>query len=688
MNLSFRNYYWRWLKNLIFLSLLSLIFLSIGRLFFAIYFGGFSNLFIHFSDLKKAMFLGVRFDLIPVSYINVIPFLLLNLGYFLPGKLTIKMIRFSSLLILSLGNFLLLWLLIFDYGFYSYFQDHLNVLFFGFFEDDTIALLTSIYKNYNIILWGSLLGAIHYAIYRFIKFLFSPFDFDIKARSFSWKMPLTFALGLVLLSFFGRGNFTRLPLSIEDAHISQNEFVNEIALNGALTLNRAIKIRKTFGKDNFDYIKKYGFKDWKEAFQEVFGEEPKSNEIHISLTKKTKENPFLKSNPPHVVVVVMESFGSYWNDSDSDKFQILGDLKNHFAKGILFKNFLPAENGTIGSIVSVATSQVIRPGARFLSESQFMKTSIDSSGHRPFSESGYETHFVYGGKLGWRNLGKFLKIQGYQKLWGADEIKEAMPELNHIPEEELGNEWGVFDEYLYTFIEEQLRTATKPQFFFVLTTSNHPPFEYPSSYQPRKMELTPEFLVGLTVNKELAMKRFLGIQYANQKMAEFLNRIHSSSLEENTILALTGDHSYWITKGVDQDQEFKRYAVPFFLSIPKNYRPLKHDPHKFGSHEDIFPTLYHLALSNQSYVKLGEDLFNDSSVAINSSGIVANEWGSFHNNKFWAWKDPHKQILTPVEVSAALTSLKRKGEGLIALTDAYLKSEKSRKQNSSKSDQQ
>jgi phosphoglycerol transferase MdoB-like AlkP superfamily enzyme len=263
-----------------------------------------------------------------------------------------------------------------------------------------------------------------------------------------------------------------------------------------------------------------------------------------------------------------------------------------------------------------------------------------------------------------------------------------MPELNHLSEKDLGNEWGIFDEYLYSFIEEQLRTATKPLFFFVLTTSNHPPFEYPSSYQPRPLDLNSDFLSGLAVDENLARKRFTVLQYGNQKMAEFLGRINSSSLSENTIVALTGDHSYWITKGVDQDQEFKRYAVPFFLAIPKDYRPKKYDPNKFGSHEDIFPTLFNLALSNQTYIKLGEDLFTEPSFSMNSSGIIANEEGAYHNNKFWRWLDRDKQLLSPTEKTPNLERLRKKAEGLIALTDAYLKSEKSHKQTASKNDRQ
>lgn len=676
MKLSFKHYYWRWLKNQVFLFLIFAFLMTIARLTFALYFGDSTVFTVHTEEIRKAFFLGLRYDLMPLAYVNLLPFVLLHIGYFLPGKFSIRFVRTLIIALLSLGYFVILWLYIFDYGFYSYFQEHLNVLVFGFFEDDTKALLITLYKNYNLPLWLTFVLFVKYGLYRFVRFLFSPFEFDLRPRNFGFKLIPIFLFGLVALGFMGRGNFTRLPLSLEDAHISKNEFINEIALNGALTLNRAIKIRKTYGKGEYDYLKNYGFTSWQDAYRAVTGFPPAGKTIVESLTVKTRPNPIAKAQPPHVVLVVMESFGTYWNNKDSQNFQILGDLKDQFNKGYLFKNFLPAENGTIGSIVSVATSQVIRPGARFLSESDLMNTALRSAGNIPYKESGYETHFVYGGKLGWRELGKYLSAQKYDHLWGADEIKEAMPELSNFSERDLGNEWGIFDEYLYSFIDEHLRTATKPQFFLVLTTSNHPPFEFPSSYNPRPISFDEELLSKITIEESLARKRFECFQYANQKAAEFLSRIQDSSLRDKTIVALTGDHSYWIAKGVGQDQEFKRYAVPFFLSIPERYKPTTFNPMKFGSHEDIFPTLYNLSLSSKEYVKLGEDMFSENSDAINSSGIIANEHGAYHHDKFWKWTSLEFQMLQETSPTPELMQLKNKGRGLIGLTDGYLKEEK------------
>ncbi len=678
MNLSLRHYYRRWLKNLLLFFIATAIFLTLCRVGFALHFGHFQNLVSDKKNLLHALFLGLRFDLIPLAYIYSLPFLLLHILYAIPGRLNVKFVRMSLVSVLCMGYFILLWLYVFDYAFYSYFQDHLNILFFGLYEDDTVATLISVWKSYNLPVWLTVVLVIHYVIYRFIKIVFSMYDFDIRAPRMRFRYPIVLVVGSVVFAFFARGNFGRIPLSFEDAHISSDEFINELSLNGVITLNRAIKIRKTFGRSEFDYLKQNGFKDWQAAYSATFGKNPSGIDLKESLIVKSPENIHAKAHPPHTVLVVMESFGSYWDDRQSSEFDILGELKKHFDEGLLFKNFLSSENGTIGSIVSVATSSVIRPGSRFLSESEFMNLPLDSSGHMPYKNAGYETHFVYGGKLGWRELGKYLKKQKYDHLWGADEIKEAMPELRNISARELGNEWGIFDEYLYTFIEDHLRTAVKPQFFLVLTTSNHPPFEYPSSYVPKPINLTTEIMSNMTVGKDLALKRFNSLQYANQKVGEFITRIRSSTHKDNMIISLTGDHSFWIANGVGNEQEFKRYSVPFFISTPNAYKPVKVNLEKFGSHEDIFPSLYHLSLSNQKYVKLGEDLFSDESHALNSSGLVATELGAYHNGSYWKWKDRKKQILEQTAETPELLKLKMHSLGLISITDLYLKGEKTR----------
>jgi hypothetical protein len=54
---------------------------------------------------------------------------------------------------------------------------------------------------------------------------------------------------------------------------------------------------------------------------------------------------------------------------------------------------------------------------------------------------------------------------------------------------------------------------------------------------------------------------------------------------------------------------FSKYAVPFYLYVPKQYDTLKNLPKDIvGSHNDIFPTLYNLSLSDATYYNFGTSL--------------------------------------------------------------------------------
>jgi hypothetical protein len=79
-------------------------------------------------------------------------------------------------------------------------------------------------------------------------------------------------------------------------------------------------------------------------------------------------------------------------------------------------------------------------------------------------------------------------------------------------------------------------------------------------------------------------------------------------------------------------------------------------------------------------------MFSEQSDAINSSGLIAGPDGAYHHGRFWKWRDGNYEFLEPTEPTPELLKLKSKAEGLISITDIYLKSEKQNKKNSVDSD--
>lgn len=90
------------------------------------------------------------------------------------------------------------------------------------------------------------------------------------------------------------------------------------------------------------------------------------------------------------------------------------------------------------------------------------------------------------------------------------------------------------------------------------------------------------------------------------------------------------------------------YAVPFYLNVPDNIlasTQYEYDPQRVGSHRDLFPTLYHFSLSDQSYISLGgENMLAEQDVSrfgYNAFRSI-NQYGAFSsegNGLYYPWKE-------------------------------------------------
>ena len=565
-------------------------------------------------------------------------------------------------------------ILICDLSFYSYFQDHINVLFFGLFEDDTKAVLTTIWKNYNVPLWGGLIFLIYFLFWKLLKkiFTFERIDLNYMRPWDTKKLAVVFVGLLVVLAFFMRGNFTRLPLSIEDSRIGAVPSINHLSLNGVIALNRAIKIRSIYGKDDIHYLRKNGYKKISEALYDlgIHGDDLNS------IGRVTATDAVLTANPPHVMMVVVESLGAYWWNFQSPDFNFLSSFEKHIKEDTFVLNLMPSDNGTIGSITSIISGLPLRPGSRVLSEGRYMKTSLPSAFHRPYLQSGYETNFIYGGKLGWRQLGDYLLGQKYDHVVGADEIKTYLQLDKTLSPSDIGNEWGIFDEYLFKYINERLKNAQKPQFFMVLTTTNHPPFEVPSHYVPLPLKLSAEQLNLFSKPADEVLQRFKTLQYTNHVIGEFLTEVKNSPLKDKVVFAVTGDHSFWISKKVENSESVLRYRVPFYLYVPTPLKKYSFPNHLVGSHIDMAPTLYELTLSNAYYWSLGRPLFKHHSVGINGAGgLTINQEAVVFEDKSYCY-DYNQFPLTDIcDESQSHQKIKQYRKALMSVTDEFLRSQ-------------
>ena len=212
-----------------------LLFLTIYRFIFFLYFADLSTLSGLSFYILKAFWMGFRFDLSIVAYINAPITLLFLICLILKNsfvfKIIIYFIKYYYLTIFSL----LFFVLFIDFGFFSYFKDHYNILIFGIFEDDTLALLKTIlydYRFYVLILIYIILVVV---IYNLSLWTYKELKFNERIfNTLYWKNNKKFIIiiFILVLNFIcARGSFSMFPLGLFYSQISPNQFINKLCVN-------------------------------------------------------------------------------------------------------------------------------------------------------------------------------------------------------------------------------------------------------------------------------------------------------------------------------------------------------------------------------------------------------------------------------------------------------------------------
>src|SRR5574344_1318948 len=233
------------------------------------------------------------------------------------------------------------------------------------------------------------------------------------------------------------------PLGKMIPNVSINEYINKMSQNGVKAFITAYDVRNKFKKSKIDYIKETGFEN---NIAEAFKIHKKSSNIdeqnllnNITYTTKKMDNNYY-----NVVVIMVESFGMPILKYQSEEIDIMGNLKKHFEKDILFTNIISEGDGTISSLEALLLNIPYRPNSFPFSQSDYAQTSFSFTPAFLYNNEGYNTSFIYGGDSTWRDLGKFVKYQGYQVVEGKQDIFSSIKVTKE--ESEYFHRWGIYDE--------------------------------------------------------------------------------------------------------------------------------------------------------------------------------------------------------------------------------------------------
>lgn len=625
-----------------------------------------------YLEILSSYILGLRFDLSAICYLTLL-FWLLSL--FLPKTLSLNVWKIC----LTFWSFLLL----IDIGFYSFYNDRMNVLMFGLIEDDTWALVKTFWKNYPVIPI-LILTALFYLF--FDRLINKNFSIN-RAYPNSISDLKTRVIVLFLLLFGARGTIGLFPLGDHDTVVSSMPFLNTLSFGTAHAFSRAIKLKREqvrLGSASwFANLKEFGYINQEDqAFEHYFEKKIPAGADRYSLMNTSTTLNLTQAQQPHIVLVVMESWGNYGLQFQQPAFDLVGKMKPHFTKGLLNLQMLSTTGATTGSLSCLLAGLPHRTISPFLTESDYLQTRLSTSPALVFKKQGYQARFVYGGNPGWRDMNKFALAQGYDEVLGDVDMTKTLSEFKRPIK--ARHDWGVYDVDVFNYVEILLSEAKSPQLIVVMTTTNHPPYDLPPDKDRDILDVNRFPQQQELLDSALAQKRFMAFRYSSDALADFLTRIQANeNLQSKTITAVTADHTFWV-KNFSAAEAFMKSAVPFYLSLPPRLQNQLSQQQQsdfkssFASHHDIWPTLYDLSLRETNYKTFGRSLFHnpEQSFSLNYERLIFDATKA----EYVLSADTHSAFRRTTDLNyaptAELTStdqlLARRYRALMAALDSYL----------------
>ena len=312
---------------------------------------------------------------------------------------------------------------------------------------------------------------------------------------------------------------------------------------------------------------------------------------------------------PHIKIIMVDGLGhDFVNGRFTDFMPNLKELK---LKSLSWKNFLSNTGESHASFPTVI-------GSLPFGESGF--TTLPNFTHRNtlysiLRENGYKTSFNYGGNTALFNIDRFLEEEKVDQIFDRNNFGR---EFSLQEEDAAGITLGYPDGALFSNFHKNAKASDGPKLDVFLTLSTKSPFHIPEieKYTNKAAKITQTSKLKESdlrfVRKNDAL--FASFVYADEVLAQFMERERTSPNFSNTIYVITGSHQL---SEISQDNALSKFRVPLLIFSPllKSSAEIE----KVASHADIVPSLLALLSAKPNFKVpgelslLGEDLINQSS---------------------------------------------------------------------------
>lgn len=518
-------------------------------------------------DLLRTLITGLFFDIGTVTFISIPAILYYTI---FPnrwiGSLTDRMLVW---LFMSLTIFILVFTFIAELTFWDEFHTRFNFIAVDYLVY-THEVVSNIKQSYPLPL---LIGGV---LLLTVGVLFLFYRTRAFAKTFSTYASIKMK-GIILGLTFVISFFYIALVTNNQAEWSVNRYNSEISKSGIYSFFAA------FRNNQMKYPEFYTSIDNPKAFRLVRHKLLQHNGVFkspgLSVHRTIIDSTTIHPNEKNIVFILVESLsGSFMHEFGNDK-NVTPFLDSLAQKSIFFSNLFATGTRTVRGMEAVTLCIPPTPGQSIVKRPNNANLYTVSN---VFASRKYISNFFYGGDGYFDNMNAYFGGNGfniYDRGRGSvlsDNIKTAR---NNISDTEVTfeNAWGICDEDIFNkmIAIANVHDTRKELFFnFVMTTSNHRPYTYPSG----------------KIDIPSGTSRDGAVKYTDFALREMFRKAKTRSWYRNTIFVIIADHC---ASSAGKDEiDVANYHIPaLIVNLPAK---MNQKISRQCSQIDLFPTLFSL----------------------------------------------------------------------------------------------
>ena len=523
-----------------------------------------NDLELSIFSLIKILGIGLFFDIGVLSFLFVIStFYILLIPQKWIGSRLDKLLIYSGF---SLTLFIFVFIFFAEITFWEEFKCRFNFVAVDYLIY-TFEVVQNIHESYPLyILIPSMLLITGVVFFYFWKkqFFIETFSSRISFK----KRIIPFGVSIIVMSFY------TLFITNSSAEWSTNRYNNEISKAGVYSFFAELINNKLDFKTFYTSISD------EEAFKIVRTNLQEENARFIAndFSIKRKITDSLDTNKkPNVVFILIESMSGSFMSEFGNQEKITPFLDSIANQSLFFKNLYATGNRTVRGMEAVTLSIPPTPGQSIVKRPNNANLYTISN---VFKSKNYQCNFFYGGDGYFDNMNAFYGGNGfdiYDRGRGSI-LSDAIKTTRHNIEDNevtFENAWGICDEDIYNKmikVADEYHQKNKPFLNFIMTTSNHRPYTYPSN----------------KIDIPSGTGRNGAVKYSDYALQQMFAKAKNKPWFKNTIFVFVADHC---ASSAGKDEiDVKNYQIPAIIYGQNLIQPQKVT--KLCSQIDVFPTLF------------------------------------------------------------------------------------------------